>query len=93
MRVLRPNRERGGKDIVSKPQSAETALRHAKTRIRALERDLAKQTHDTAYYRQLNSKAEVERDEWKKRFDLLLAKPRVAHLTADDLHAMTHRST
>jgi len=57
---------------VSRPPSAETQLRTAKSELKEQRAALSAQAEATAIWRGRATKAEQEVAEWKARFDLLL---------------------
>lgn len=56
-----------------KPSDA-TLLRQAKSRVKDLERQLVLVKDELTRYRGRATKAEIEAADWRKRFDLLLAR-------------------
>lgn len=59
---------------MSKKPSDATLLRQAKSRINDLTRQLAIASGDRERYRTRATKTEIEASDWRKRFDLLLAR-------------------
>lgn len=59
---------------MSKAPSEKTLLATARRQIKQLEYELTASRQDCSAYRLRATKAEQELSEWKKRFDLLLAR-------------------
>lgn len=59
---------------MSKPPSAATLLRNANSKVRDLQRQLIFIKAELERFRGRTTKAEIEAADWRKRFDLLLAR-------------------